>query len=616
MHTIALLLVLTPFVSAPFAYALGLLNKKFAFWVAEIAMLFVFGLVLYLFMHFNTPIIIEVPWFSFGTVHIPIGIAIDRLSMVMLLIVSALGFLDMHFSHDYMGADENQPRYYALMLFFIGGMILLVSAKELSGLFVGWELMGLASYLLISFWHTQKAPADAGVSAFLYTKFGDVFLFAALGLLYHYTGTLDLATINRLALGGGINVHVGYVIALFIFIAAIGKSGQFPLFPWLMRAMEGPTTVSALIHGATMVNSGIYIVARLFDFYTAANALIVVASVAALSAFVGASSALVQKEMKKVLAYSTMSHLALAFVGLGVGSLAAGMLHLVNHAVFKALLFLGSGAVILVAHHTKEMDKLGGLAKKLPLIALFMGVGALSLSGVPPLSGFYSKDAIFATSITNPQTQGIIAVLTVIAGLLSMAYIGRLWFLLFGGKPRDEELFESIRPPSRFWIVLPLGIMATATFVLGFFQENIVHFFTGKAWHEAHVAGMLPLLIIALILLFGTVYYFYNRRLDLTAKLAAQPLMQTLHRVLFNGYYVEAMIHWFVGNIVLGFIAKGIHFIDRYIIDAFVNGSVAAARFSASQLKKTDTGKSGDYAGFMVIALGVLVFVVLLGGIL
>jgi len=284
--------------------------------------------------------------------------------MVMLLIVSGLGFLDIHYSHDYMAEDPHQPRYYGYMLFFIGGMILLVSAKQLSGLFAGWELMGLASYLLISFWHEQKAPADSGVSAFLYTKAGDIFLFASLGLLFYYARTLNMVTIDHFATSGKISSHVSFVVAIFIFIAALGKSGQFPFFPWLLRAMEGPT---------------------------AGDALIVVAGIAALGVFVGATSALVQSEMKRVLAYSTMSHLALAFVGLGVGSLAAGMMHLSNHAIFKALLFLGAGAVMLSTNDTKDMWRFGGLKKPLLLVAIFMAMGALSLGGIPPFSGYFSK---------------------------------------------------------------------------------------------------------------------------------------------------------------------------------------------------------------------------------
>ena len=375
MNTLIIILLTLPFISAVVAYIAGRYNTKSSFWIAELTGIALFTITLILFINYTNPYSIDIEWFKFGNISMPMGVYIDSLSLVMLLIATGLGALDIHFAHDYMGDDPHKPRYYAEVLFFIGGMILLVSAAEMTGLFMGWEFMGLASYLLISFWHHQKAPADAGVSAFLFTRFGDIFLFGAIGILFWASNTLDLQQLNTMAVEGKIDKDILFVSALFIFIAAMGKSGQFPLFPWLMRAMEGPTTVSALIHGATMVNSGIYIVARLFHLYTAAEALIVVATIGAISAFLGATSAIVQSEMKKVLAYSTMSHLSIAFVGLGAGSLAAGMTHLVNHALFKALLFLGAGAVMLSAHHVKDMWKLGGLGKKLIWVAIFMGMG-------------------------------------------------------------------------------------------------------------------------------------------------------------------------------------------------------------------------------------------------
>ena len=471
MNNLALTLLLLPMLGALITFILGKVDKRLAFWIAELVGLTLFLITLKLYADYNEPIDLPMTWFILGDFSIPFGIYIDELSLVMLLIATGLGFLDIHFAHDYMAEDPHQPRYYAKVLFFIGGMILLVSAKDMISLFTGWEFMGLASYLLISFWHEKKDPADAGLSAFLFTRFGDIFLFGAIGLLFYLTGTLDLVHLNTLASNGEIDKNMMYLIAVFIFIAAIGKSGQFPLFPWLMRAMEGPTTVSALIHGATMVNSGIYIVARLFDFYVAAEALIVVAAFGAISAFIGATSALVQTELKKVLAYSTMSHLSLAFIGLGAGSLAAGMTHLVNHAVFKALLFLGAGAVIMSAAHVKDMWRFGGFSKKMLIVSIAMASGALSLSGIPPFSGFYSKDAVIIATLTNPTTSGLIATLTLIAGVLSIAYIGRLWILTFSGESRDKELFVKTKKPSFFWITLPLGIMAVATFVLAFTKK-------------------------------------------------------------------------------------------------------------------------------------------------
>ena len=615
MINIALLLIL-PFTGAIAAFIIGKISEKYAFVFAEIIGFILFGLVLNAFFTYTEPIDMSLNWFTFGDTTIPFGIYIDHLSLVMLLIATGLGALDIHFSHDYMKEDPDQARYYAKMLFFIGGMILLVSAKELVGLFVGWEFMGLVSYLLISFWHQNKAPADAGVAAFLYTKFGDIFLFAAMGLLLYFTGTLDLQKINQLASEHQIASSVSFVIAIFIFIAAIGKSGQFPLFPWLMRAMEGPTTVSALIHGATMVNSGIYIVARLFDFYAASQALVVVAAVASLSAFIGATSALVQSEIKKVLAYSTMSHLSLAFIGLGVGSLAAGMTHLTNHAIFKALLFLGAGAVIMSARHNKDLFKLGGAYKKLSLVAIFMAMGALSLSGIPPFSGFYSKDAIIATSLLNPQTYGIISTLTIIAGVLSVAYIFRLWLLIFAGKPRDIELNNAITTPSKFWISLPLGIMAFATLLLGFYQKELSAYITGEEVQEAHVAYLLPALLGAIFLLAFIVYKFYKSRQDLRDKLAAQPLMKAIHKILFNGYFIEYMITWFVKNIVINSISKTINWIDTHIVDGAVNGMLNLSQKIFSLFSLTTTSKVSNQAGIVLISLFSILVIIFIGSLI
>ncbi len=518
-----LILLLLPFVGAISVFILGKLNSKLAFWGAELIGLTLFLITLKLYFDFSEPLNMPFTWFHLASLEIPFGIYVDELSLVMLLIATGLGFLDIHFAHDYMAKDPFKPRYYAKVLFFIGGMILLVSAKDMVSLFTGWELMGLASYLLISFWHEKKEPADAGMSAFLFTRFGDIFLFAAIGMLFYLTSSLDLLHLNTLASSGEIDKNMMYLISLFIFIAAIGKSGQFPLFPWLMRAMEGPTTVSALIHGAIMVNSGIYIVARLFDFYVAAQTLIVVAAFGAISAFIGATSALVQTELKKVLAYSTMSHLSLAFIGLGAGSLAAGMTHLVNHAVFKALLFLGAGAVMISASHVKNMWRFGAYSKKILFVSIAMAFGALSLSGLPPFSGFYSKDTIIATTLLNPQTKGLISTLTLIAGVLSVAYISRLWLLTFSGKNRDAALFAKVKKPSFFWIILPLLIMAVATFLMGFTQEGIAKLVSGSDFQKPHVEGLVFGLLSAITLIFIIIYYYYVKRLDITKKLQHKP---------------------------------------------------------------------------------------------
>jgi len=612
MNNAVLVLLLAPFIGAVLAYVLGKIKIDLAFWVAEIvgAILFLASIVIAI--NYNgVPIDIDYTWIAYGNLTLPFGIYIDNLSIVMLLVATGLGFVDIHFAHDYMGSDPDQPRYYSKVLFFIGGMILLVITKDLIGAFVGWEFMGLASYALISFWYYKNSAANAGMQAFLYTRFGDIFILAAIGLLVYYAGTINLVELNEMANNGELSKTLALVAALFIFMGAVGKSGQFPLYPWLMNAMEGPTTVSALIHGATMVNSGIYIVARLFDFFAYTEALFVVANVAALSAFIGATSALVQKEIKKILAYSTMSHLSIAFVGLGVGSLAAGMLHLVNHAIFKALLFLSAGAVIYIAHHTKDAWKLGGLIKTAPFVALFMAMGSLSLAGVPPFSGFFSKEMVVAYAIAygNDFTK----VFVVIAALLSIAYITRLWILIFIGEPRNEEIAESFKTPSNLWIRLPLGILAFITLFISFWQSDIIHFIlNGKEEVEPHLLGLTAFMLSGMVIIFSIVVAIYTKGLKLLYKIASHHFMQTIHQVLFNGYYVEKMITWISKTIVVNALAKAARWFDTYVIDYLVNATVPATYGVYRAFKLGHSGKIGTYMGQFVLGVAIIVIAILI----
>ena len=611
MNNAVYILLLAPFIGAALAYILGKLKQPLAFWVAEFtgAILFLASLVIF-FKYSDAPISFDIPWIHYGNFVIPFGIYIDHLSIVMLLIATGLGFLDIHFAHDYMGEDPDQPRYYAKVLFFIGGMILLVITKDLIGAFVGWEFMGLASYALISFWYYKKSAADAGMQAFLYTRFGDIFILAAIALLMIYVGTTNLVELNHLADAGELNKTLALVVALFIFMGAIGKSGQFPLYPWLMNAMEGPTTVSALIHGATMVNSGIYIVARLFDFYAYTDALYVVANVAALSAFIGSTSALVQKEIKKILAYSTMSHLSIAFVGLGVGSLAAGMLHLVNHAIFKALLFLSAGAVIYLAHHTKDAWKLGGLIKHAPWVALFMAMGSLSLAGVPPFSGFFSKEMVVAAAWE--WGNGFTKTFVTIAALLSIAYITRLWILIFLGEPRNEDVAGSVHKPSNIWMRLPLGILAFVTLFISIWQSDIIHYIVEKEVVEPHVAGLTAFMLTGMLIIFLIVVGLYVKGLNLLYKIASHHFVLTIHQVLFNGYYMEAMITWISKNIIVNAVARSARWFDTYVIDYIVNATVALSLYTYKFFRMGHTGRIGSYMGQMVLGVAIIVIAILI----
>ena len=247
-------------------------------------------------------------------------------------------------------------------------------------------------------------------------------------------------------------------------------------------------------------------------------------------------------------------------------------------------------------------------------VSLFMGVGALSLSGIPPFSGFYSKDAIIATTLLNPQTSGLIATLTLIAGILSIAYIGRLWFLTFAGENRDAELYKKIEKPSFFWITLPLAIMAVMTFVMGFYQDSIMELVSGKIYEEPHIKGLVLSILSAIIFVGFVLYLYYVKRLDIVKKVAAQPFMQAIHQVLFNGYYVEFFIYYFSREVVVGGIAKMIQWIDIYVVDATINATVGVSQEVAKLLKKSESDLAGDNSGVMIVGLLLLLIVLYIGG--
>ena len=356
MEKVVYLNIAVFFLGSVLAFLIGKFTDRWnSFWVAALTGIVGFALSVYIALNIGEhPVVDRFEWFRFGSFHVPLGIYVDHLSILMALIATGIGLLDIVFSKGYMEEDESPHRYYFEKLFFIGSMVGLVYVSNLVGLYIFWEGVGLCSYLLIGYWYWKRSAAEAALKAFVMTRFGDVFMLAGIIVAWVFLGTINFEELNALASVGAFSVKLGLVISVLIFIGAIGKSAQFPLFPWLLDAMEGPTTVSALIHAATMVNAGVYLVARMFPFFDYSHALVVVAFVGAISAFIAATGAMAHTEIKKILAFSTMEHLALMFVGLGVGSAAAGIFHLMNHAIFKAFLFLAAGAGIHMTHHTKD----------------------------------------------------------------------------------------------------------------------------------------------------------------------------------------------------------------------------------------------------------------------
>jgi len=373
------------------------------------------------------------------TPDITIGFTLDGLSGVMLLLVTGLSLIIQLFSTSYMEQDEKYSNYFVYFNFFVFSMLLLVMSSNFLVMFFGWELVGLSSYLLISFWSQKPAAAKAGNKAFVINRIGDFGFLIGLMIILNTFNTFDFYAVIQ----GTTNVSENTIttISLFLLLGAFGKSAQFPLFSWLPDAMEGPTPASALIHAATMVTAGVFMLVRISPMLQhSVTASIVIISFGLLTALIAAFSAMNQYDIKKVLAYSTISQLGFMFIAIGAGAYVAAIFHLVTHAFFKALLFLGAGAVIHSMHHEQDMRKMGGLRKRMPITAGMMGIGTLAISGIPPLAGFWSKDEILASvfakaGMANELVFSIMYylfwALTLGAALLTAFYMGRHWLLIF-----------------------------------------------------------------------------------------------------------------------------------------------------------------------------------------
>jgi NADH-quinone oxidoreductase subunit L len=405
------------------------------------------------------------PWFRADPSAPPwqLSILVDGLTAVMLFVVTLVSFLVHVFSVGYMHGDPRYGRFFAWLQMFSVSMLVLVLAGNFFHLFIGWELVGLCSYQLIGHWSERRDPANAARKAFITTRIGDVGMVVALMILYAQVGSFEFDDVFRAAGTGELSGRLQTWAALGLFAAAIGKSAQFPLHVWLPDAMEGPTPVSALIHAATMVAAGVYLVGRAYPLFPP-DALLVVAAVGATTALLAGLIAVAQDDIKKVLAYSTVSQLGFMFLGLGSGAWHAGLFHLTTHAFFKALMFLGSGSVIHACHHEQDMRKMGGLLKKMPVTGWTFAVGVLAIAGLPFLSGFYSKDAILAGAWHRfPVLAGV----GLAAATLTAFYMFRLFAMTFLGEPKDAHVHEHAHesPPT---MTVPLVVLALLSVVAGY----------------------------------------------------------------------------------------------------------------------------------------------------
>ncbi len=558
------------------------------------------------------------PWIASGSFSTSISFHLDELSAVMAVVVTGVGFLIHVYSAGYMAEDRNHSRYFAFLNLFTFFMLVLVMASDIVLMFVGWEGVGLCSYLLIGFWFERPAAAKAGMKAFIVNRIGDAAFIIGILIILASVGTASFASINDAPRSALLSSGLVTLVAILLFVGATGKSAQIPLYVWLPDAMEGPTPVSALIHAATMVTAGVYMVCRLSGLYAASvPASSVVAWVGGLTAVFAATMALVQNDIKRVLAYSTISQIGYMFIGCGVGAYAAGMFHLVTHAFFKSLLFLAAGSVIHALGGEQDMRRMGGLKKHLPVTFPVFLVGALAISGVPFLSGFFSKDAILTSAYAGGHY--VLYGLGLAGAILTAFYMFRLIYMTFYGDERTPRAAENHIHESPWTMTVPLVILAVFSALVGliglpvFFGEkaNLFGRFLegvfGPAAHHLALSTETVLVLAATLsalLGIGLAFIFYRRSPDVPVRLADR--FPGIYRLLLGKYYVdEAYDAVVVRPLVRGAELVYEHF-DLKVIDGALDGSAAAAGLAGKGLNVLQSGLVRDYA--LAFLMGAILF--------
>jgi len=555
-------------------------------------------------------------WISVGTLHVDFGSVLDPLSLVMLLIVTGVGFLIHVYSVGYMQHDKGYWRFFAYLNLFLFFMTVLVQAGNALMMFVGWEGVGLASYLLIGFWFWKPSAADAGKKAFIVNRIGDFGFLIGLFLLLANFGTLSFSEISaKLAANPGLTGGILTAIALCLLIGATGKSAQLPLYVWLPDAMEGPTPVSALIHAATMVTAGVYMMARThFIFDRSPLALSVVAVIGAATAIFAASMGLVQTDIKRVLAYSTVSQLGYMFLGCGVAAYSAAIFHLMTHAFFKALLFLAAGSVIHALGDEQDMRKMGGLRTRIPVTFWTMTAAVFAISGFPFMSAFFSKDAILAAAFNSGGSLGkALWFVGLVTASLTAFYMFRLWYLTFFGELRNPDAHPHESP----WVMLgPLVILAILSVGGGWIGMGRFGAYLAPSVGAApeEPAGGIKYLLMTLAVLAGAVGWFiahrmYHRPQTADGLAASAPAG---YKLLFKKYYVDE-IYGFVFVKPLLAISK---YLLEWVVDVAILGGLAwllagVAQLGGAILQRWQSGNLRSYAAWLALGAAVLLYFVL-----
>lgn len=575
-------------------------------------------------------------WLVSGDTRFEIGFLIDQLSATMMIVVSLVSLMVHIYTIGYMHDDPGYQRFFSYISLFTFSMMMLVMSNNFLQLFFGWEAVGLVSYLLIGFWYTRPTAVYANLKAFLVNRVGDFGFLLGIALVLMYFGTLDYATVFAKApelTEQSIEVIPGFswlvitVICILLFVGAMGKSAQFPLHVWLPDSMEGPTPISALIHAATMVTAGIFMVARMSPLFelseTALSTILVIGGITTLFM---ALVAVVQTDIKRVVAYSTLSQLGYMTVALGASAYSAAIFHLMTHAFFKAVLFLGAGSVIIAMHHEQNMQNMGGLKKYMPITYWTMFIAALASAGVPGFSGFFSKDAIIeAVHFANIPGVGFAYFCVLTTVFVTALYTFRLIFMTFHGQPRMDKHTRDHLHESPWVVTLPLIILAIPTIgagwfigpvVFGDYFNNVIHVsseheaivklgaeFTGIGGMILHAFSTAPFwLSVAGIL---TAWYLYSYRVDLPAKIKSScaPIFTLLDRK----YYIDELYSWLFagGTRSLGTILW--KFGDVKVIDGFfVNGTAKVVSLTAALVRRYQTGYIYHYAFTMIVGIFVI----------
>jgi NADH-quinone oxidoreductase subunit L len=555
-------------------------------------------------------------WIAIGDFEIKAALLVDPLSSVMALVVTGVSFLIHIYSIGYMADDEHYSRYFAFLNLFVASMLLLVMADNFLVMYVGWELVGLCSYLLIGFWFERPAAADAGKKAFIVNRVGDFGFALGVMLIFFTFGSLEFAAVFpevQTARFGGAPIAI---IATLLFLGAVGKSAQIPLHVWLPDAMEGPTPVSALIHAATMVTAGAYMVARTHPLYLAAprvTALVVIVGMA--TAFFAATVALVQNDIKRVLAYSTISQLGYMFVGVGIGAYASGIFHLVTHAFFKALLFLAAGSVIHALGGEQDIRKMGGLSGKIKVTAATFIVGAAALAGFPLTSGFFSKDEILAAAFAHSPLLWGVGLLT---AFLTAVYAFRLVFVVFAGEPRLETQPTHESPRVMTFPLVGLALLALAGGLINLPHQlgggpGLAAFLEPGFYPAGRGEAITPSLKLTLmgasaavaLLGLGLAYYLYVANPQASKALGRR--FGFIYNLLLNKYYVDEIYMQFIVNPLRELARFLAEIVDQRGIDGAVNGVGELSLAAGRGLRRLQTGYVRHYA--LAILLGAIALI-------